>query len=859
MAAQPLSLHRLPLRSATKPTPLAGSISAGLGLCVAYLFVGGLTQEAIYHLLGVAPSAAIVVGVHRYRPTRRFAWYVLAVGSACGALGDFLWFGYGWFGDVTPFPGPSDFAYFAGDLLIVVGFAMVVLQRGHTKRELLDASIVAVAGGVVLWDVLIGPALGSHGSVLAVALAAGSPALDAALLAVLMPLVLARTRNTTIRLLVAYAAITVLGDTVYGIESLHNGYVSGSLLDLTWLLGFVFLGAAACSPALRHVADSMPRRRWDDRGRLLLLGTSLITVFGALATLDPSWHAKYIGVCLGTLLSIVLVFLRIGFLHSEQRVAAVRLRRESERLAAVEAVQRDLAAGLELRAFLQSVCEHLHGLVGAGVVISLLDGDDLIVGAFDGKSGVSVGETLPPATFAAHALAADRILISDDAAKDPRADARLVAKSGASSLIAAPLHFAGTPIGAVTVVSQHTGAFSPRDARTVSLMASLISVAVNRDAEFAATRALADVVDSSADAVIREDTDGVIISWNKGAEQLFGFAAAEMVGRSIEEIIPGDLRAQKNGNFDLLKAGELVAPYETERIAKDGHRIPVTLGLTPVRDAQGRVVAVTGIARDLSETHALQDQLYQAQKMEAVGRLAGGVAHDFNNLLMAIQGYGSLLLGLVEDNPTERRYAEQIVEASKRSAELTQQLLAYSRKQVLQPGIINPNMVVEEIERLLARMVGEDVVVMSALDPEVGDVLVDRSRLGQVVMNLAVNARDAMPHGGQLTISTAAVELHGLEGEATGGAPAGRYARVAVTDTGVGIEPDIVEQIFEPFFTTKGERGTGLGLATVFGTVTQSGGYVGLRTAPGEGATFSVYLPECHEHAASEPLLVAAA
>jgi signal transduction histidine kinase len=245
--------------------------------------------------------------------------------------------------------------------------------------------------------------------------------------------------------------------------------------------------------------------------------------------------------------------------------------------------------------------------------------------------------------------------------------------------------------------------------------------------------------------------------------------------------------------------------------------------------------------------------------MEAVGRLAGGVAHDFNNLLMAIQGYGSLLLGLVEDNPTERRYAEQIVEASKRSAELTQQLLAYSRKQVLQPGIINPNMVVEEIERLLARMVGEDVVVMSALDPEVGDVLVDRSRLGQVVMNLAVNARDAMPHGGQLTISTAAVELHGLEGEATGGAPAGRYARVAVTDTGVGIEPDIVEQIFEPFFTTKGERGTGLGLATVFGTVTQSGGYVGLRTAPGEGATFSVYLPECHEHAASEPLLVAAA
>ncbi|HEY3962145.1 MAG TPA: ATP-binding protein, partial [Gaiellaceae bacterium] len=223
----------------------------------------------------------------------------------------------------------------------------------------------------------------------------------------------------------------------------------------------------------------------------------------------------------------------------------------------------------------------------------------------------------------------------------------------------------------------------------------------------------------------------------------------------------------------------------------------------------------------------------------------GGVAHDFNNLLTAIQGYGSLLLTQVEADPTQRRYAEQIMEAARRSAELTQQLLAYSRKQVLQPTVINPNVVVEEIERLLTRMVGEDVAITCALDPHLGLVLADRGRLGQILMNLAVNARDAMQNGGRLTIATSAVMLTGLEGSSAGGAPAGNYSLITVTDTGTGIDEATLEHIFEPFFTTKGEHeGTGLGLATVFGTVKQSGGYIGVRTALGAGTTFSVYLPE---------------
>ena len=239
------------------------------------------------------------------------------------------------------------------------------------------------------------------------------------------------------------------------------------------------------------------------------------------------------------------------------------------------------------------------------------------------------------------------------------------------------------------------------------------------------------------------------------------------------------------------------------------------------------------------------EQLRQAQKMESIGRLAGGIAHDFNNLLTAISGYAELMLmDFDADTVPTRDSAEQIVRASGRAASLTGQLLAFSRKQVLRPQVIDLNEVVAGMAAMLARMLGEDVVLSTAFDPELGSTLADPTQVEQVVLNLALNARDAMPNGGALLIRTAPFELGEHDERPHPELEPGSYVTLAVRDTGIGMTPDLVENVFEPFFTTKGVgEGTGLGLATVDGIVSQSGGVTWVESAPGEGTTFTICLP----------------
>jgi signal transduction histidine kinase len=244
-----------------------------------------------------------------------------------------------------------------------------------------------------------------------------------------------------------------------------------------------------------------------------------------------------------------------------------------------------------------------------------------------------------------------------------------------------------------------------------------------------------------------------------------------------------------------------------------------------------------GSLRDLTAQKRLEEQLRQAQKMEAVGRLAGGIAHDFNNLLTAIAGYGELLSAALEDGPL-RRHAEEITKASARAAALTSQLLAFSRRQVLQPRVLDLNVAVREMESMLHRLIGEDVELVTALDPGLGPVCADPTQVEQVIVNLVVNARDAMPGGGALTIETS---------------NAGDHVVLAITDTGTGMTEDERAQLFEPFFTTKGGAGTGLGLATVYGIVEQSGGHIEVLTEPGLGSSFRISLPRADGAPAEQP------
>jgi len=271
----------------------------------------------------------------------------------------------------------------------------------------------------------------------------------------------------------------------------------------------------------------------------------------------------------------------------------------------------------------------------------------------------------------------------------------------------------------------------------------------------------------------------------------------------------------------------------------------------PVKDESSTYIEV--FAEDVTERRVLERQLRMAQKMEAVGRLSGGIAHDFNNLLGVIIGYIQVMKRSLVPGNSSYEYAEEIEKASQRAVSLTRQLLAFSRQQVLEPIILNLNTLVSDMEKMLPRLIGEDIQLNLLLDSAIGQVKADPGQIEQVVMNLAVNSRDAMPDGGKLTIQTANAELDAAFAREHAGSIPGQYVMLAVTDTGTGMDPETQAQIFEPFFTTKDrDKGTGLGLATVYGVVKQSSGYIAVDSEKGKGASFKIYLPRIEQPVATQ-------
>ena len=378
----------------------------------------------------------------------------------------------------------------------------------------------------------------------------------------------------------------------------------------------------------------------------------------------------------------------------------------------------------------------------------------------------------------------------------------------------------------------------------------LQDVSARHDAE--ASRALlAAIVESANDAIISKRLDGTITSWNAAAERLFGYSATEAVGQPITLIVPADGLAEERTLFERVRAGGRIDQLETVRRRKDGSDVPVAISVAPILDGAGRVVGASKTVRDLTAQrqaeralNATEQQLRQSQKMEAVGRLAGGIAHDFNNVLSVILSYGEMLLGELEPGDPKRDDVDEIQTAARRAADLTRQLLMFSRQQVVSPKVLDLNDVLARMGAMLRRILGEDIDLKFGTAPDLGQVMADPSNVEQIIMNLVVNARDAMPTGGKLTIETANAELDEHYSHAHFGAAIGPHVMLAVSDTGCGMDRATQSRIFEPFFTTKDVgRGTGLGLSTVFGIVQQSGGTVWVYSEPGAGATFKVYLP----------------
>ena len=355
---------------------------------------------------------------------------------------------------------------------------------------------------------------------------------------------------------------------------------------------------------------------------------------------------------------------------------------------------------------------------------------------------------------------------------------------------------------------------------------------------------LASIVDFSEDAIISKALDGTITSWNKGAERIYGYTPEEVIGKHISILAPGDRADEIPGILEKISRGQSVEHYESERVTKDGRRLNVSISVSPLRDAGGEITGASAIARDITAQKRAESQLRQSQKMEAVGRLAGGVAHDFNNVLGIINSCTEFLRDRIDPTSEPSLYVENIKKATERGASLTRQLLAFSRKQVIQPQIFDLNERLKDVSKLLRPLMGEDVEVRIVSKSASAVVEADPGQFDQIVMNLAVNARDAMPRGGRFILETGTVEFDEAFAEQHPPLTAGKYVVLAVSDNGIGMDEATVSRIFEPFFTTKelGE-GTGLGLATVYGIVTQSGGHILVYSEPGHGTTFKIYLP----------------
>jgi len=351
------------------------------------------------------------------------------------------------------------------------------------------------------------------------------------------------------------------------------------------------------------------------------------------------------------------------------------------------------------------------------------------------------------------------------------------------------------------------------------------------------------IIEGTEDAITSTTPAGIVTSWNRGAERIYGYSAAEMIGHSPARLIPPEHAGETRRFLRLIARGESIDRYQTECVTKDGTRILVSLTISPMRNEKGLIFGVSLITRDITREKQLEEKLRQTEKMDAIGQLAGGIAHDFNNLLTVINGYAGLAQ-MSDFRDMVPEYLKEIGAAGERATVLTRQLLAFSRKQMLQMQVLDINAAVEAMRPLLARVIREDIEYSTVLDPGVAPATADPNQLEQVVLNLVVNAADAMPSGGRIVIETKNVLLDAPHTREYPEVVPGNYVMLAVSDTGTGIEPGILGRIFDPFFTTKPVgKGTGLGLSSVYGIVKQSGGHVTCSSEVGVGTIFRIYLP----------------
>ena len=360
------------------------------------------------------------------------------------------------------------------------------------------------------------------------------------------------------------------------------------------------------------------------------------------------------------------------------------------------------------------------------------------------------------------------------------------------------------------------------------------------------------VIRASPLAILALDRLGRVASWNQTAESIFGWGAEETIGRALPFSDGGPEEMIQKIAAETFR-GKLVSGAEVKQLRRDGTPFEAALWTAPLRDETGEISGIMITVADVSDRKRLEDQLRVSQKMEAVGRLAGGIAHDFNNLLTVINGYSTMLVNSIKGDPYAIGQAQEILSAGNRAAELVSQLLAFSRRQLIKPRPLKINNFVQDVERMLRRIIGEHIELLTELDLDAGWIYADRNQMEGVLLNLATNARDAMPEGGTLLITTSQVEIPVNRLPQQPELAPGSYVRLLVRDSGHGMDSETQQHLFEPFFTTKGQgKGTGLGMSSVYGSVEQNRGRIFVESKLGKGTTFSIYLPRHEEPVSGE-------
>jgi PAS domain S-box-containing protein len=538
---------------------------------------------------------------------------------------------------------------------------------------------------------------------------------------------------------------------------------------------------------------------------------------------------------------------------AERKRAEELIRQRNRELALLNRVIAASAASSDPETVLETVCRELalaFGLPQAAAALLNPERTEATVIAeyLDEGRPSALGEVLPVKGNPSmqHLLEKKEPLVVDDAQTDPRLAAThaIHRRRGTRSLLIVPLMVEDEIVGSLGVDAIEPRPFTADEVQLAWRAADQVSGALARARLEETQRRLSAAVEHAADAVVITDPEGTILYVNPALERIMGYDRTELIGRKPHSLTGSHLDVAFHQDlWQSVQAGNVWQERLTNERAEDSS-YALDLTVAPVRSHSGEIVNYVGTMRDVTREVQLEEQFQQAQKMEALGRLAGGIAHDFNNLLTIIRLSIRLLDRQLHPQEPLREHVRRLEETSERAVKLTKQLLSFSRREIIEPQVLDLNELVQDLNRMLRRIMGEDIEFVTELASDLWPVKVDPSQLEQVIMNLVVNARDAMPSGGRLTISTSNTVLDEADTASLVDVQAGEYTLLSVQDTGIGMDDEVKSHLFEPFFTTKDRgQGTGLGLPTVFGIVKQNGGHIHVESEVGRGTIFQIYLP----------------